>query len=150
MHVVFGPDIQKDMDRVIRDRCKDPKNVDACHGAIDQLLRDTSLNAHAKRVIPVIAAATVAELIQAVTVAIAAALGLSAVAAGADAVAPPSINYADTSPDGVMAQLQSVDDATAIAIATGVDNKIMGTVTVAPGSTPTPKPEDVRFPHHVS
>jgi hypothetical protein len=151
MHVVFGPDMQNDMDKVIRDKCKTQDQISECQQEINKLLQDSSLSTHSKRFLPIIAAATVAEIVNTLVAAIVAALGGLAIGAGINAAtAPDSVNFEDTSQDGVLAQIKSLSDASTIAIATGTANEIMGTFTVSTTiSTATPEPDKVCHSHQI-
>jgi hypothetical protein len=74
-----------------------------------------------------------------------AAVAVVSVHAGVNALkAPESVNFADTGNHGVLAQLNAHVNASAIAIATGTDNGIMATISVASTATiPTQTPAKV-------
>ncbi|KAF2114463.1 hypothetical protein BDV96DRAFT_600430 [Lophiotrema nucula] len=153
IHAVFGPDLQADMDKVIQAKCGDSDHMDECQKDISKLLQDNSLGNHTKRFIPVVvAAATVAEVLGNVIAGIVGALGGLALGAGINAAtAPGSVNleHVEDTENGVLDQISSLSDARVVAIATGIDNKPMVTVTLtntvgAPSPTNTPT-EEVRI-----
>jgi hypothetical protein len=102
---------------------------------VQKLLHGTNLNSHTKRFLPLIAAATIAEILQAATSIIVAGLGALAVGMGLSKVGPTEVHYGGG--NGALNQIHSMTDASIIAIATGVDDIVMATVTVNAAPTPT-------------
>ncbi|KAF2675792.1 hypothetical protein K458DRAFT_352760 [Lentithecium fluviatile CBS 122367] len=144
IHVVFGPEMQSEMGKVIEDKCGDSSKMDACQKELSNLLQDSDLRQHTKRFLGVIAAYTVAEILNGVIAAVVGALGGLAIGAGINAaVAPPSVNFEDLSDNGVLGQINDLAGESTIAIATGTDNKIMATLTITNTvATPTHAPEE--------
>jgi hypothetical protein len=130
--VVFGPDLQHDIDKVIKEKCKDANDMNDCVHEVQKLLHDSNLPTLSKRVLPLLAAGTVSAIIQWVGAAIA--VG-SAVAAAYSAA--KSIKITTDDDNGVFAQVNAAKNADVVEIATGTDNKVMASFTVVPPASTT-------------
>ncbi|KAF2021389.1 hypothetical protein BU24DRAFT_470162 [Aaosphaeria arxii CBS 175.79] len=140
--VAFGSVVQKKIPTTITDKCKDPKNLNECQRDITRILQESSLTTHAKRFLPLIAAATVAEILQAAVSAIVVAVGIGTIGMSASNLVPAGVRL-ESGIGGPLEQIPAMTEASEIAVATGNENKIMATITVdlVPPEA-THKPED--------
>ncbi|KAF2653177.1 hypothetical protein K491DRAFT_680775 [Lophiostoma macrostomum CBS 122681] len=123
-HVVLGSEVQASLDKVARENCADSSNSQKCVEAVHKELQDSSLSTHTKRFV-LITAFTVGLILEIlVDVAIASIATAAVVAAVGDGVAPERVKFDDTSDNGVLGQINTLTDVTAIAIATGTDNEL--------------------------
>jgi hypothetical protein len=123
-HVVLGPEIRSTLDETARENCADSSNMQRCVEAVHKELKGTSLGILTKRFL--VTAFTLAIVLETLVEAAIAALAGAAVAAALsdDPVAPERVKFDDTSDEGVLGQLNTVTDVSAIVIATGTDNKV--------------------------
>lgn len=114
--------------------------MDSCVTEVNSLLQNSTLPTFTKRVLPVVAVYTAYTVAEWVIAGIVAALGV-----GTGYAAVKSVNLQDTSDDGVIGQLNSVVNASVIALATGTDHKIMASLTLSnPSPAPTGNVSEVR------
>jgi hypothetical protein len=125
IRLAFGPELQKRIGDVVKEKCQPPSDIGQCSAEIAKCFPVTDLSTHSKRFVVATAFAALVAITSITIAAFMTALSLTE---------PPKL--VQFRPD-TLSQIKSWPSASIIAIATGSDEKIVGTATVVPFPIPT-------------